>query len=250
MTWFITNLIAEFLLPPLNFLLVLVVGIFLLKTHQRLAKALLLVSTSLLWLCATPYCADMAMHWLESSTQPLTKPLPPAQAIVILGGGTYFKAPEYGYQDTVNWLELARLRYGAKLQRATQLPVLVTGGKPVGNELAEAQQMREVLEQEFQVPVRWQEGESTTTYENALFSQKILQKEGINSVYLVTHAMHMRRAADTFRRLGYQVVEAPTAFTTRYRTDVLAFIPNAAAMRNSQLFFHEIIGIVWYKMKP
>ena len=138
---------------------------------------------------------------------------------------------------------------GAKLQRETGKPILVTGGKPLGNHLPEAQQMRAVLEQDFRVPVRWTEEASDNTFENAHHSFRMLQAQGVRRIYLVTHAWHMPRAADVFRRAGFEVVEAPTAFTTRYQTDVLALLPRAEALRDSKIFMHEVIGLVWYRLK-
>ncbi|MDP1996624.1 MAG: YdcF family protein [Gallionella sp.] len=249
MSWFVTNFIAAFLLPPLSLLLVLALGIFLLQRRRKFAKPLLLAAFGLLWIASTPYFAEGALHLLEARTAALDSQRQQADAVVILGGGTYFHAPEYAGQDTVGEQTLMRLRYGAKLQRETGKPILVTGGKPLGNRLPEAQQMRAELEQDFRVPVRWTEETSDNTFENAHHSFRMLQAQGVRRIYLVTHAWHMPRAADVFRRAGFEVVEAPTAFTTRYQTDVLAFLPRAEALRDSKIFMHEVIGLVWYQLK-
>jgi uncharacterized SAM-binding protein YcdF (DUF218 family) len=249
MSWFITNFIATFLLPPLSLLLLLALGIFLLYRRAAVARALLLAGVGLLWIISTPYFAEGALHWLESHTTALDSRHQSANAIVILGGGSYFYAPEYGGATTIGEASLARLRYGAKLQRETGKPILVSGGKPLGNSVSEAQQMRDVLEQDFHVPVRWIEEDSDNTFENALYSFRLLHQAGIHKIYLVTHAWHMPRSADIFRRAGFEVVEAPTGFTTRYQTDLLAFLPRAEALRESKTFIHEVIGLVWYRVK-
>lgn len=246
MSWLLTNTVAALLLPPLSLLLLLALGLFLLYRRRKYAWPLIVATFALLWLASTPYVADGGLHLLEARTAPLGKQR--ADAIVILGGGTYFLAPEYG-QDTVNAQTLARLRYGARLQRATGKPILVTGGKPLGNSLSEAEQMKDALERDFGVPVRWAESDSDNTYENAGYSFRILQQAGIRKIYLVTHAWHMPRAADIFRRAGFEVVEAPTAFATRHRNDLLAFLPRGDAMRDSSIFVHELIGLLWYRVK-
>jgi uncharacterized SAM-binding protein YcdF (DUF218 family) len=109
--------------------------------------------------------------------------------------------------------------------------------------------MKQVLEQEFNVPVRWAESASSNTRENARLSRQLLKQAGIERVYLVTHAWHMPRAVLAFRAAGFQVIPAPTAYTTRYRIDLLAFVPNAYALRDSRIFMHELIGICWYQLK-
>lgn len=247
MSWFATNTIAALLLPPLSLLLLFALGLLLIHRRPRFAWTLIVASFLLLWLAATPYVAENGLHLLEARTAPLGKQK--ADAIVILGGGTYFHAPEYGWQDTVSESALPRLRYGARLQRATGKPILVTGGKPLGNSLSEAQQMKTVLKQDFGVPVRWTEDNSNNTYENAHYSFRILQQAGIKKIYLVTHAWHMPRASDIFRRAGFEVVEAPMAFSTRYQNDLLAFLPNAYSLRDSSIVVHEFIGLLWYQVR-
>lgn len=249
MSWFATNLISTFLLPPLSLLFVLLLGIALQHRYPKAARRLLVVSFVLLWLASTPYIAQGALHLLEAKTSPLKQNSPSAGAIVILGGGSYFHAPEYAGQDTVSEATLLRLRYGARLQREFKLPILVTGGKPVGNATSEASQMKSALEQDFQVPVRWAEDASDNTFENARNSYQILQKSGIHKIYMVTHAWHMPRSAAVFRRAGFEVIEAPTAFTTRYQTDLLAFMPRAGALNDTSISVHEAIGMLWYQAK-
>jgi len=246
--WFITNLVSAFLLPPLNLLLVGVLGLWLWHKRPPLARALLTASISLLWLLSTPFIAEALLHGLEGGPAVPDTKMSQADAIVVLGGGTYFHAPEYG-GDTVSKETLERLRYAARLFHDTGKPVLVTGGSPAGNSIAEAEQMKQVLEQELDVPVTWVEGVSNNTLENARLSRAILKQAGISRIYLVTHAWHMPRAVLAFKAAGFQVVPAPTAYTTRYRTDLLDFIPNARALHDSEIFMHELIGLFWYRLK-
>ncbi|MDE2118713.1 MAG: YdcF family protein [Betaproteobacteria bacterium] len=248
MSWFVTNLISAFLLPPLSLLLAALVGLLIVRSYPRLGRTLLAGSFALLWLCCTPYFAESALRLLEGQIKSVDAQTQPADAIVVLGGGTYFHAPEYG-TDTAGEDTLVRLRYAARLQHETGKPLLVTGGKPLGNDLSEATQMRAVLEQEFKVPVRWSEDASDNTLENARYSYQILRQAGIKRIYLVTHAWHMPRSIMAFQSAGFDVVPAPTAFTTRYQTDLLAFLPRAEALRDSKIFVHEIIGLLWYRLK-
>ncbi|MDO8412371.1 MAG: YdcF family protein [Gallionellaceae bacterium] len=234
-------------MPPLSLLLLAGIGLGIGRWYPRWGRGLLTSALLLLWLCATPYFAEGALHWLEGPPTALDTHAQPADAIVVLGGGTYFNAVEYG-TDTVSDAALMRLRYAAKLQRETGKPILVTGGTPLENALSEAQQMKTVLQQEFNIPVRWTEEASVNTLQNARFSYPVLQQAGIKRIYLVTHAWHMRRAAQLFRAAGFEVVATPTAFTTRYQTNVLSFLPRAEGLRNSKIFVHEILGLLWYQI--
>jgi len=246
MSWFVTNLISTFLLPPLNLLMVAALGLWLWRSRPFIARILISTAIALLWLLSTPYVAETLLHKLEG--EPASTDISQAEAIVVLGGGTYFHAPEYG-DDTVSEASLQRLRYAAKLYRDTGKPILVSGGKPLGNSLSEAQQMKRVLVEEFHVPVTWTEDSSENTLENARASHQLLQPHNIKHIALITHAWHMPRSAAAFKAAGFEVIPAPTAYTTRYQIDLLAFIPNASALRDSQIFMHEIIGIFWYRLK-
>jgi uncharacterized SAM-binding protein YcdF (DUF218 family) len=248
MNWFFSNLIGAFLLPPFNLLLLAALGLWLWHKRPLIARALITTSVVLLWLLSTPFFAEALLHELEGDPYVTDTKKPLADAIVVLGGSTYFHAPEYG-ADTVNEQTLMRLRFAAKLQRETGKPILTSGGKPLGNDSSEAAQMKQVLEQEFNVPVQWVEEESDNTFENARLSRVMLKQAGIDRIYLVTHAWHMARAVQAFQTAGFQVVPAPTAYTTRYRTDLLAFIPTAKALRDSRIFLHELIGTLWYQLK-
>jgi uncharacterized SAM-binding protein YcdF (DUF218 family) len=224
-------------------------GITLFYRRPEIARSLIFLSFVLLWLAATPFFADSALHLIEAQTTPLNNYYPQAQAIIILGGGTYSNAPEYAGEDTVSEATLARLRYGARLERKFNLPILVTGGNPAGDDTPEAWQMRVALQHDFGVPVRWIEENSNNTFENAQNSFKILDHENIRTIYLVTHAWHMPRSAAAFKLAGFNVIEAPTAYTTRHSTNLLTFVPRAEALRESSIFCHEIIGLLWYRIK-
>ena len=208
---------------------------------------MIVAAIAALWLLSTPYVAHKLIASLERSVQaPPTGCRP--QAIVVLGAGTYFDAPEYG-GDTVSVLGLERLRLAAHLHRRTRLPVLVTGGRPDNGPVSEAELMRDVLESDFKVPVKWIESESINTRENAVFSQQILRQAGIGSVYLVTQAWHMPRAQSIFAKTGLCIAPAGTGFRTQLRVTILSFLPSAAALHDSYLFMHEAIGLIWYRLR-
>jgi uncharacterized SAM-binding protein YcdF (DUF218 family) len=238
------NIIALLLLPPFNIILLGTAGILLLKWWPKMGWFFLAVSLTLLYVLSTPFFAERMLQKLE--VPPVSVPLDnPIQAIVVLGSSSYLNAPEYG-GDTVTRLGLERIRYAAWLYRLTGKPILASGGSPMAGRSSEAVQMKVALEKEFGVPVRWTERASANTRENAYKSFAVLKKEGVRSIALVTHAWHMPRAMREFERAGFEVTPAGTSYTTRHKTDLLAFIPSAAALQKSSWFFHEVIGMVWY----
>ena len=247
MEWLITKAFAA-LLAPLGIALVILLVAALVAWRRPLAAwrpvALALI---VLYPLSTHFVADQLLWWLEPA------PRDPAadrsgQAIVVLGGGTYFSAPEYG-GDTVKAQVLARLRYAAHLHRALDKPVLASGGAPEGNSVPEARLMREVLQQDFRITVQWIEEGSRNTFENAQLSASLLKPAGVQRIYLVTHAWHMRRARVAFEHAGFNVISAPTGYATRFKLTALDFLPDARALYDSGLFFREATGIGWYYLR-
>ena len=187
------KIVAALVLPPLAPLLLIVLGLVLLLLRRPRA------GHTLAWLgvAATVFFSSgYTVNWLARTLEPPTpisaEALIRAQAIVVLGGGRRHYAPEYAGGETVNSRTLERMRYGALLARRSGLPVLVSGGNPTGNR-PEATLMSEVMAQEFGVPVRWAEGASRDTRENARLAAEDLRAAGITRIALVTHAAHMRR---------------------------------------------------------
>jgi len=246
--WVITNAIASWLIPPGCLLVVATWGMLRLRKHPRSGKTLLALALSGLWLLSTPWAARTLLSVLETSPMDLVR-TPPAQAIVVLGGGKYAVPPEYGGIDTVGASSLVRLRYAAYLHRATGKPILASGGNPEGGTISEAQAMKSALEKDFKVPVTWTENTSNNTFENARASFATLHSQGITRIYLVTHAWHMPRSQRAFTAAGFTVVPAPTAFATSYEFTLLDCLPHADSLRQSSQFFHEVIGLAWYRLK-
>ena len=245
--WAITNTLAAWLIPPGCLILLAGWGLLRVRKHPRSGKAVAVMALVLLWALSTPWLSRLLLQaWEPVATNVMQAP--PAQAIVVLGGGQNHAAPEFD-GDTVNDVTLVRVRYAAHLHRLTGKPVLVSGGSPEGNPHTEAQVMKASLENDFKVAVTWMETASKNTLGNAQESRALLAPLGINRIYLVTHAWHMPRSEWAFTQAGFDVVAAPTAFATHYRLTLRDFMPRAYALQHSSDFFHEIIGLAWYRLK-
>lgn len=246
MSWLATVLISALLLPPLSLILLGTTGLSLLSFYPRVGRWLIAVALCLLCVLSMPIIADHLLGLLEYDAPVNLSHPADADAIVILGAGTYFDAPEYG-GDTVSRYALERLRYGARLYRATHAPVLVTGGNPAGG-IAEGILMRDALVEDFNVPVRWVESHSNTTWENARKSRALLPGN-IKKIYLVTHAWHLPRASYAFERAGFEVIPAGTSYNRTDHTRAQDFIPQPGGLIHSYFALHEAIGLIWYRLK-
>lgn len=244
--WELTHVTVRLALPPGVLILLGLLGLALVRSRMRLGAGLALFAFLSLYLLSTPIVARLLIHSLETPYADPGKE-PGAGAIVVLTGGLNPRTPEYG-GDTVNRYSLERARYAAHLHRRTGKPILVTGGNPIGADTSEAEQMKAAL-RDFGVTTRWVEDASNNTFENARLTYPILKDAGVHSVYLVTHAWHMPRAKMAFERAGFHVIAAPMGYKIALRTSLLDFFPAPNAYADSYNFFHEILGIVWYRLK-
>lgn len=263
------RIVEVLITPPGLIVVMLLLSFFAYLRRPWLGAGMLVLSTATLVALSLPLTA----HWLMGGLQNFAKPpelVPMAEkgpqasvfvlkgalqdspgAIVVLGAGRSTEAPEYDFQDTVNATALERVRYAAFLQRRTGLPLLVSGGSPGGEAIAEADFMQKLLSDEFRIPVKWIERESRTTLENARNSQVLLSAAKVRHVYLVTHAWHMRRAALAFESVGIQVTSAPTGFLSLERKAHAyhAYLPSASGMQVAALALRERFGYIWYGIK-
>ena len=206
------KILVALVLPPTGPVLLALFGIWLSRSKRPFARnaGLTLAVVALLGLLvlALPAVSRALVAPLEPYPPLSAARLRAAQAIVVLGGGTYRAAPEYG-GDTAGTATMERLRYGARLARASGLPLLVTGGAPFGGR-PEGELMREALETDFRLKPRWVEIASRDTAENASLSAPLLQAAGIKRIVLVSHARHLPRAVPLFEQQGFDVAPAPT----------------------------------------
>lgn len=246
-----TNIIKLLILPPGLFFCLLATGLLLINRRPVIGKSLLWIGLIVFYLTSTPVISGFLITQLEIYPALDVKNLGNhnAGAIVVLSSEREKDAQEYG-GDTVGVNSLLRSRYGAFLQRKTGLPILVTGGFVLDKEgKSLAQTMAETLEKDFQAEHVWLEDKSHTTAENAFYSRKILAQKQIDSVFLVTQAWHMPRALAVFETTGLKVIPAPTAFKGGRPLELTGLLPDANAIKISRFALHELIGVLWYKIR-
>jgi len=238
-TW-LKALFKALVLPPTGPLLLAASGLWLIGRVPRAGRAIAWTGVLLLLAMSTPMVAFLLLTFVDNSPPLDIERARSAQAIVILGGGIRRAAAEYG-GDTLGHLTLERVRYGARVARATGLPILVTGGSVFGGE-PEAQLMRAALEGEFGVPVRWAETRSRNTHENAVRSAEILIAERVSRIVLVAHSFDIPRARAEFAAQGIDAIPAPTGIPRAEIDTPLEVLPSLAALQSSYFALYEMLG--------
>jgi len=241
------KLIEALIMPPLALFVLGGAGLLLRKRRPRLGRWMVSAAVAALFCLCTPIVSAALLRSLQTAPALEHTAGSGAQAIVIFLADFRADAAEFG-GDSVGPLTLERLRYAARLSRETGLPILTSGGVPRRGARPLALLAKDVLEQDFGVPVRWSETRSANTLQNAAFSAEILAGEGLDRAFLVTHAWHMPRSLGACLRTGMTVVPAPTGFRAWPALDLDAVLPSARSLRESTWALHEWIGRAWYAL--
>jgi uncharacterized SAM-binding protein YcdF (DUF218 family) len=251
--------LAALLLPPVPLLLLVLLGTSLVAARRGAGWLVVWVALIALWLCASVGIGEAMQRAIgvppplgRDDVSALRRDVVTAKqgvALVVLGGGREALAPEYGVAS-LSGTSLERLRYGLWLSRETGAPVMVSGG--LGHAAqpgpSEAEVAGAIASREFGRPLRWLEGESRDTRENARLSTAALRNAGITKLVLVTHGWQMPRALRAFREAAvradapWEVVAAPMALAPRIEHPVLRWMPSAEGFELVRAIVRERIG--------
>ncbi len=242
----------QLILPPGGLLLLLLAGWWLRVRAPGWARGCFAAGFVGLWLMSLPIVVERAAGLLEPREALAVADWPGlaqrAQVIVVLGAGRERGDPAWG-EDAPSLLGAERVRYAARLARASGLPLLTSGGLHYGSPPSEATIMARSLQQDFALTVRWQEPHSLTTWGNAQQTARLLAPLGIKRVLLVSQAAHMLRARWCFERAGFEVLMAPVGFLSVPNARPLGgWLPESKALWQSTQLLNEAIGRLLYPL--
>jgi uncharacterized SAM-binding protein YcdF (DUF218 family) len=256
---FLSKLLPLFVYP-LGLACVLIL-LALIVQRKKWRAASLILAISVLWVGGNRWVATSLARSLEWRYLP-PKEIPTAEVIVVLSGGTL------PAEDPRPIVEVSgagdRVIYTAWLyQQGTASHILLTGGNLDWSSYAQspAEDMAEMLTM-LGIPPEaiWLETEARNTYENALFSARILKEKNIQCILLVTSASHMPRSVRLFEAQGFEVIPLPTDFTVTQagweglwsgdaRKIILDLIPSAGNLSLTTRMLKEYLGILFYNLR-
>ncbi len=232
--------------PPTIFIVLSLVGALIALVWRRSGIGLALASSLFLYVAATPAASSYLLQRVESAL-PQNVDLSGAQAIVVLGGDV--RGGDGETPDRLGPLSLERMVFAAEAHRRLHLPVVVTGGRLTGAHASLGALMKAALEQDFAVPVAWNEDQSHTTWENALYTARLLLPEKLTTVVLVSHAWHLPRGLWAFERVGLKALPWPAPRTAVRLDRVGNFLPSISALHDTFYALHEMIGAAYYPLR-
>lgn len=176
---------------------------------------------------------------------------PPADAILVLGGGAGPSAHDFAGLDF--GLAADRILTGMDLTRRGQGRVLVLGGSATTEPAVapEAGLYRAWLESWGfdSVPIL-DLGPCRNTRDEAVRAAELAEEEGWTRLLLVTSASHMRRSEAAFRRVGLTVEPVGCDFMgTAHLERPPKWVPQAQSLVVLQIWLREVVGYGYYKLR-
>jgi len=250
-TWLGKGIVKALILPPTSLLLIALAAL-LFGWRSRWLRAAGVAALVALGALSTGAVGAALSRVLEADAPPLAAReiaalKGHASALVILGGGRRLGALEADGGEAVSDDTLARCAYGARLARATGLPVVVSGGAPGGyGKMPEARLMERALREDFGVRVAKVEDASLDTIDNARNVARLLGGARGKRVVLVTHFYHMKGAAAAFAAQGFEVVAAPMGHRATRPLSPMDYLPSEDGLRRSTTAIREFLRRAWY----
>ena len=258
---FLSKLLPLLVYPlGLSCLLLLLSLIWLWKFPRR---SLLAIATALLiiFCSSNPLIAANFVKTLEWRYLPLD-PVPAADIIVVLGGSTRPQSPPRPWVEVLESGD--RILYSVKLYQDGVAPLILFSGGRIswqnGSSGSEANDMADIA-QTMGVPERniLLESKSLNTYQNAVETAKILRQRQIDTILLVTSAIHMPRSVAIFEKQGFNVITAPTDYWVAQETldqmqgvswgTFLNVLPDTEALHFFTRALKEYIGLGIYRLR-
>ena len=257
---FLSKLLPLFIYPLGMSCISLLIALFLAYKRSRWTFVPVSLALLILFVASNVRFSDRLVKSLEWQYYPQEN-MPNGEAIVVLGGATRNIEPPRIMPDLSERGD--RILYAAKLYQDGAAPLIILSGGRIewkGGGDSEAKDMADILVL-MGIPrdAIVLEPKSLNTYQNAIYTQEILQARGINQILLVTSAMHMPRALAIFDKQGIKAIPAPTDYLVSERNftevnnsleaRILSLIPDSGSLDRTTQAIKEYVGIVVYRLR-
>lgn len=245
--FFVFSKLLYFLITPIIWIIGLL-AFALFTKRVKLKKICFFSALGLLLFFSNTIVFDTFEHLWEVPSKKSTEIIGKYKYAVVLGG----MASENRETGEIQYFpSIDRLLKGIELFRKGMVEkILITGGSGLlsDQEVKEAETLKKFCIN-FGIPdsVIILETESRNTYENALFTKKII---GINdSILLITSTFHMRRSLAIFNKQEFRSIpiQADPLALVNYTPDDY-FLPKADPLMKWNLLIKEMVGYVAYRL--
>lgn len=181
------------------------------------------------------------------SAESCAAPLP--TTVVLLAGGVRRLPQSSTDYDALSAASVRRTIDAVKLVRDRHADTLVITGGGEREHVAESDVMAELARHlGMDTATIRTETASLNTWENAQRA-RALDPAVLPRIWLVTSALHMRRAMIAFEAAGFEPCAYPTDFIASPFEGPTDLLPTGGAAANAAMALHEIVGEIEYRWR-
>ncbi len=252
--FFIFSKVLLFIISPLNWVFALLLYSLFSKKPKR-KRNCLIAGILLAYFISNHFIFNQVIKVWEVDTITMDQIQDTFDIGILLGGYTnlYIEPnhDRHNFSESANrFNNTLELYYKGKIKK-----ILLTGGNgDLVYEVAKEADLANRYLQTLGIPPEdiIVENASRNTYENAIFTKKILDKDFPNqSCLLITSAWHMRRSAAIFKKQQIEVTPFSVHFLgekTKFGPRDM-FLPDKSGFWHWELLIKEWVGYVAYKAK-
>lgn len=201
------------------------------------------------WLVSSPLGANLMLGWMEAPYRraETCTGFGDGEPVVILAGGKKGVQQSVDEYAALNEASLARTLEGFRLWQRGEPSRLVFVSGGVQGDVGEADLIGALLRQ-LGVPSESLviENRARSTFENMERLVPLLRQREVGKFYLVTSAVHMRRAMAMFAVMGMEICPWPVDQKWLWPEPAGLWIPSVRPLAKSTAVFHEVLGLIWY----
>jgi uncharacterized SAM-binding protein YcdF (DUF218 family) len=248
--FFFLSKLLNFFISPFNWLLVFVLITLFTKDQQRKRRRIFFCFGWFL-LFSNPYLIHkLSLNW--QAKQKLMAANEQYQVGILLAGfvSFEFKSKQGFYGGASDrYIQAVRLYKLGHIKK-----ILIAGGS--GSVLRQQYKEADFVKEELLVmgvakDDILSDNQSRNTYENAVYSKKLLDSLQLKGPYLlITSAMHMKRSKQVFAKVGLNTIAYPCNFTSINNPQLFweSVIPSHHAFQGWDNYLKEVVGLLVYKM--
>ena len=232
------------------------------KTWSSVARALIVISLLGLYLGSLPFVGNMLSIYAAGRYKGPYNAVKPddidkkIDGIMLLGETMVNKVGEYGDEPRVIGSSWETLIYARYLNSKTDAPIIVASGNTDKKGKSYGEVVKSILADTFGIRDVILDAQTVTvTKDETKRLVAAVQNHNMKRVYLVTHSTHMPRTMYSIDGLehGLHIIPAPVGASTYEdiwkETSFISFIPSWGAVQRVGEALHEIIGLIWYKLR-
>jgi len=247
--FFILSKIFDFLMAPISWILILLLWMIISKSKKvKKRLSVLVIVIAILFSNSFLYKTFVLAWQIKPVTLVKGKSY---SAGILLGGFAAFDIDKKGYfsESADRFIQAEKLYHQGFIQK-----IIMSGGSGalINNDTKEADFVKGeliasgVAEKDIII-----ENQSRNTYENAIFSKRILDSLKLSSPYiLLTSATHMPRSIKIFKKAAIPVLPFPCDYhvINSHISWEEIVIPELKLLNDWGIIFHEIIGLKVYQL--